>query len=134
MKIPKSKAKNAYELLSEVRALILAEPKRYNQGIWELHAIPGVVDRFDAPLGVPQCGTVACVAGWVNTLKPRNDQEYPDDAAMQTLGITSHQAGALFDADAFNGEPQTMAYARLGERHIARFQKRYEKRLKAKAV
>jgi hypothetical protein len=69
--IPKSKAKTAYGLLSEVRKLILEEPKRYDQGIY-IARINGANDSVDLRSEYrqePACGTVACVAGWVATLK-----------------------------------------------------------------
>ena len=62
VRIPRSKATNAYDLLSEIQDLIRTEPKRYNQNIWLRRVKRGEAKR-------PACGTVGCVAGWVVALK-----------------------------------------------------------------
>lgn len=140
-KIPRSKAKTAYGLLSEVRRLILEEPKRYNQRWW--------IARLDGKNGalylsreqddiVPACGTVACVAGWVATLKVGNrfTADMAEYVATQKLGLDSDQALELFKESAvpMNLTPQTEAYAKAGAAHIASFQKKYAAQLKAKRV
>lgn len=136
--LPKSKAKTAYGLLNEVKALILAEPLRYRQSSWILKpedGYPGIV--------FPACDTVACVAGWVTTLKPRRRKHGVGPDARKTLGITERQAEQLFDGYCLDqyvpeGEPlpfcQTPEYAALGVKHITAFQKKYAKQLKAKRV
>lgn len=143
--IPKSRAKTAFGLLSEIRRLILAEPKRYNQERY----IARVGGRNDAdeidpeiyPKGAPACGTVGCVAGWVATLKHGDAFAYLETAGMAaaSLGLTHIQAGELFGGDALdqligNACPQTKAYAQAGAAHIARFQKKYAQQLKATKV
>lgn len=56
--LPKSKAKTAYGLLSEVRRLILEEPKRYDQGAF-ICRIGGKGRSWDLdPEQAPACGTV----------------------------------------------------------------------------
>jgi hypothetical protein len=56
--VPRSQAKNAYELLDEIKAVITAEPKRINMDNW-------LFDPKDVPEpSRPACGTVACIAGW----------------------------------------------------------------------
>ena len=137
--IPKSKAKNAYELLNEVKALILGEPKRYQQSMWIRRISKG--DRRDE---FPACGTVACVGGWVATLKRKAvDEVTAGDVAMDILGLDETKAYELFNAFALveciprgrpYPEPQSVAYAKLGAKHITRFQKKYAQQLKAKAV
>lgn len=136
-KLPTSKAKNAYELLTEIRRLILAVPKRYNQRWWlsrergrfsEHH-----MDRY------PACGTVGCVAGWVRQLKASRDDRNvwaTPQIAQEILGLNGWQAKNLFDANAagLEGKAQTGAHARLGAKHIAEFQFDYAAQLKAKAV
>jgi hypothetical protein len=59
--IPTSKATNAYDLLSDVRALILAEPKRLHMNYWKLVADSESVSAAQVPKGFPECGTVACI-------------------------------------------------------------------------
>lgn len=138
-KLPKSKAKNAYDLLSDVRALILAEPLRYNQDIY-LHLEKEDGDNaFAAPRGFPACGTVGCVAGWVASIAPRKFDPYIsiDRQARDRLGLSDQQAFELFDGRALrhvDARPQTKKYAKAGAVHIARFQKAHAAQLKAHRV
>lgn len=114
----KSKATNAYDVLSEVREIILDEPLRYNQVTY--------LSTGDGP-GFPKCGTVACVAGWTEVITGST-------MASDVLGLTDAQAGELFFYGAVKGKPQTPMHAKLGAAHIARFQKKYAKQLKATRV
>lgn len=138
--IPKSKAKTAYGLLSEIRKLILEEPKRYYQGSWR-------ASDWLAPEQLPACGTVCCVAGWVDTLKspkPAGDKDWDviEDRplaaarAIRILGLSENQSWTLFNGhaagDYSNSDPA--AHAKRGAAHIARFQKKYAAQLKAKRV
>jgi hypothetical protein len=141
--IPRSKAKNAYDLLSEVARLILAEPKRYAQEFYLSHGMPNGKPNSAALAGYPACGTVGCVAGWVTTLKATTESPFlhTGQKAENILGLSTNQAGELFDASALYGvtdgdipPPQTRAYAKLGAKHIRLFQRRYRAQLKAKAV
>lgn len=134
--IPKSKAKNAYDLLSEVRALILAEPKRYDQGMYLLR---GQAELNEWGRKAPDCGTVACVAGWVATLKQpeRLTAVNADDRAKKVLGLDWDQAAQLFSGGALiyaKARVQTLGYAREGAAHIRRFQRAWASQLKAKRV
>lgn len=122
--IPKSKAKTAYGLLSEVRALILAEPKRYDQARWISH---GSGDNY------PRCGTIGCVAGWVDTLKPSRGRHVVDRASA-VLGLDYWKSSELFDGAAASGNGQTVRHAKLGAAHIRRFQKSNRAELLAKKV
>lgn len=140
--IPKSKAKTAYGLLSEVRALILAEPLRYDQGTW-IERKDNPRRNFDgdiceAPKSYPACGTVGCVAGWVATLTRKETWAYDETEgiAQIKLGLNDEQAIMLFDCDAVRHtiEPQTIQHAKAGARHIQRFQKKHAAQLKAKKL
>lgn len=131
--MPVSKARTAYGLLSEIQALILEEPKRYDQDNWI--AEPGEV----APPYAPKCGTVACVGGWVYTLKPPSDKSVDGHIhAATVLGITYEESWELFSFTAAGDRGETprsfRAHAKRGAAHIARFQKKYAKQLKAKRV
>jgi hypothetical protein len=133
--VPKSKAKTAYGLLSEVRKLILEEPLRYNQACF----IERRKDWESSHLSMPHfaaCGTMGCVAGWVATLKHPDEFSYCETSrlAAEILGLTSDQEDLLFDGEAAKGREQTLAHAKSGAAHIARFQKKYEKQLKATRV
>lgn len=128
---PKSRAKTAYGLLSEIRRLIVDEPKRYNQRTVVYFGATG--DR------APACGTVGCVAGWIYALKRRGAKRNRDgedviEFAEQTLGLDVGAMSRLVDGSAAGREPQTARHAKRGAAHIARFQKKYATQLKAKAV
>jgi hypothetical protein len=133
--LPKSNAKTAYGLLSEVRRLILAEPKRYNQT--DTISFRDRPDCWSIDTGKwPACGTVGCVAGWVTMLKSPDRAELYDvlAPAAQILGLDSEQRHELFRGSAAGISSQTVAHAKAGARHIAQFQQKYAKQLKAKAV
>lgn len=130
--IPKSKAKNAFDLLSEVQRLILAEPKRYNQAVWLSHGSPKTDPAY------PSCGTIGCVAGWVATLKGAQSTaaKHTVERATEVLGLSKDQVWDLFDGGALDAtaRPGTLTYARAGVRHIRRFQKAHREQLLAKKV
>ena len=136
-RLPVSRATNAYNLLTKVKAVILEEPERFDQRVWWMdrrHWAGAWSVRW------PACGTVGCVAGWVvalthgrpNTLRLMGGMEI---SAGNILGLTDVQAVELF----LYGPPmdgltvtqaQTEAYARAGAQHIEQFQNRHEAQLK----
>lgn len=140
--IPKSTAETAYDLLSEVAALALAEPKRINMNTWRLRA---GVDGCEPVRGYPECGTVGCIGGWVDTLR-----NAPSHAAQNILGLTDEQADELFyddgllkeagnveddeDDDVTDSLAQTPEHANNVVAHIRKFQLKYAAQLKAKRV
>lgn len=129
--VPTSKAKTAYALLSEIRRVILAEPKRFDQTTWlETKTRRMFVDTF------PACNTVGCVAGWVVALTHERPCSFwkTEAAAINVLGIDGGQAFELFDAKSVTGKSQTLAHAESGAAHIAAFQRKYAKQLKAKSL
>ncbi len=133
--IPKSKAKTAFGLLSEVRKLIIDEPKRYDQTAWLYR--DGDPQLVEVPsLGYPKCGTVACVAGWVATLASPSRFDYVNAAAIacDVLGLNENQEDELFNGGAVRGARQTPTHAKSGAKHIAKFQKKYRAQLLAKKV
>lgn len=132
--LPESKATNAYELLDEVRALILAEPKRYDQGRW-ISKLPDDKARqrlYDVK-SFPACGTIACVAGWIVMLKDPTAGDV-QDTAEHILNIDSETAFELFSSEAVRGAAQTLSHATNGAAHIRRFQNKYAAQLKATPV
>lgn len=135
-KMPTSRATTAYGLLSEIRKLILAEPKRYDQRRYIMRRRnPDGME--DVPMrGFPACGRVGCVAGWVATLTQSRRFACLDayEIARAALGLDRRQSRELFGVSGVNGEPQTSQHARSGVAHIARFQRKYASQLKAKAV
>lgn len=127
--IPKSRAKTAYGLLSEVRRLILAEPKRYDQATYIAREPTWYLKEL------PACGTIGCVAGWVATLKHGKPFTYAQTPtiAASILGL-GHEWADLFTPSAALGKAQSPQHARSGAALIRRFQKKYAKQLKAKRV
>jgi len=128
--IPKSKAKNAYDLLSEVRALILEEPKRYDQNCW-IDRRPGQDRPFCHKS--PPCDTVGCIAGWIVTLKGPKQWNDDDTRAIANT-IIGVDTGHFFDGTSVLGTPQTVVHARAGSARIRKFQREHKAALKAKAV
>jgi hypothetical protein len=145
VRIPKSTATNAYDLLGDIRRIILEEPRRYDQTWWRyIEGVPNSSGK--APSDYPACGTVCCVAGWVTALTSRRrvgeDQISP--RAQSTLGLSEGQALDLFSSEATCSlaiqrgiappPPQTPEHAQLGALHIANFMAKYKAQLKAKAL
>lgn len=131
-KVPQSKATTAYELLDEIAALALDEPKRIHMNFWHLSA-DHAHDARCLLHGFPACGTVGCIGGWVELLTKSED-------ATKTLGLKPSQSGELFynddlleDAgDAYRGgNAQTAAHAANVVAHIRKFQDQHEAQLKA---
>lgn len=140
--LPRSKAKTAFGLLSEIRKIILAEPKRYNQH----DTLRTTVSPRDGVGEIyPSCGTIGCVGGWVWVLKHprlarRPTGKYVDflEAAREILGLDRRQSGRLFDGDAA-GElgwalESRREHAKRGAAHIAKFQARNAAQLKRTRV
>lgn len=143
-----TKPTTAYKLLSRICTLIRAEPLRYNQGAWVKLESDYPTDYSYKP-AFPACGTICCVAGWVETLvsspgraKQLSESEDPRTleyrihiAARRTLGITNDQALQLFNGDAISVlepglDPGTPRYAQRGIEHIKAFQQKHAIRLK----
>ncbi len=156
---PRSKAKNAYDLLDDVCKVILEEPKRYDQGDWIVsiasdYSTPAAAVKCQTPYPIPACGTIGCVAGWTALLaRPtiavhvdRLDAQVMGDA-VRILGINRGQATRLFDGGAVRNQWRqdfgnnkkfpmtgTMGYAKLGVAHIREFMKDYADQLRAHKV
>ena len=129
--LPKSKAKNAYDLLKDVRKVILEEPLRYDQ-------TRSLVNKLYSPLQVrfPTCNTIGCRAGWVVVLKRSRPFTIFNcwAEARDILGLTYDQADNLFTMFAVPHEPQTKAHAQAGAKGITAFIRKYKKQLQAKKV
>lgn len=121
-KIPTSRAKTAYGLLSEIASLALEEPKRIAMSIWSTkEGDTPPTDRY------PKCGTVGCIGGWASILRGNSSP------ASELLGIEGRQIDELFYDDRLMADPhqQTRRHAMKVVAHIRRFQKKYLTQLKA---
>jgi hypothetical protein len=118
------------KLLRRIQKHILAEPKRLDMG----HFIARKSDGSGLVVRFPQCGTVACIAGWAVTLSTKEKLDYRriEGRARQLLGITQTQAKNLFFDSNWPQqfaerlgltEPQTKAHARITAKRIDHFLK-----------
>jgi hypothetical protein len=131
MKMPRSRAKTAYGLLMDVKRIILEEPRRLHMG---LVCIQDADTMAVNGLARPECGTVGCIAGWVNVLSESRNVLSVWDAAV-TLGINYGDTGdELFCPDFMNEQPQTKAHARKTAKHIDRFVAKHKKHLMATRI
>lgn len=138
-KIPKSKAKTAYGVLSDVATLALKEPMRIAMATWRQQGDPGETIPSDSifalrTVTLPKCGTVGCIGGWTETIVPVRRGRY--HSAMAILGLDSAQQNELFYPKALTDAPvqQTQEHALAVVTHIRKFQKKYKAQLLAKAV
>lgn len=125
--IPTSKAKTAFRLLTEVIDLVADEPKRMDMGEWHSTAGSDVAPRR----GFPKCGTVGCIGGWCETLKPGHDVSDLLDLSADQLDELCYHKSLIEHAESFG---QTRVHANRVIAHIRRFQKKYAAQLKAKRV
>lgn len=143
--LPTTNARSAHELLEEIATLIEQQPLRYNQAEWLVNLKNPLEPGVDRIQCVPECGTVACIAGWITILtKPhsfaRMSLSAIEEHAADVLGYLNRDwlysqlftGGAIMDQMAhedldFNvnydpvPKPGTPKYAAIGARHIRRF-------------
>ncbi len=125
---PRTRATTPIGILKSVAKAILEEPKRYDQSDWGERVIPE--DDYDKQR-LPACGTVACVAGWVDVLtRPKTKDAVvgfggSERRARRKLKLQPWQARELFDGGAVYGREGTKAYARAGVRHIEQFMREH---------
>ena len=151
--LPKFVGSTAWDLLDFITWVIQREPKRYDQGDWIQLVEHGYAHGY-VKQNMPACGTIGCVAGWVDLLVTGRStiidiDRYADKTqhrARRILGLTSAHADELFDSnavsamrnvlpvardeDGFYPHQGSTAYALLGVLHIRTFMLRYERRLK----
>lgn len=132
--IPRSRAKNAYDLVSDVIAAIRAEPRRVDMTryIGDAALVQKVASRR------PACGTVGCFAGWVSLLKGGRKKEAAEHHALSllchpTIPLNLHtvgwsDAGGIYVFNDGRGDacetttPGTRAHARAVIARIKHFQ------------
>ena len=124
-RLARSKATNAYDLLSDVRRVILQTPTRYTQQCFQRRT--------------RDCGTVGCIAYWTERLAGKAIPAPTIawgvfDVAAARLGLDQRQARHLFYSSAGKGRAGTVAHARAGARHIRAFQLAHAAQLKAQRI
>lgn len=137
--IPYSTATNAYDLLSDVVAAILEEPKRFDMRDWYLG--PSHTWKYRRAQR-PACGTIACIAGWTVALAQPTDPDSngPTRALLTLLGEELPDLGpereaqrkwawrdfySLFHQTSSDLDAGTQAYAEDYAAQIRRLQERY---------
>lgn len=141
--------KTAYDLMARVAAHILEEPKRYYQGKWVTKKKSDIVDVVGA---VPQCGTVACRAGWIVALHDglnskaitqeiqRTGGDFPVAwRAHEILDMSDRHTSDLFDGCVLlhmvpSPTPGTAAYAKAGAKGIREFMRTHKAHLQARLL
>lgn len=144
--LPRSRAKTAYGLVSDVIRAVLDEPKRADMGTF--------IGSLPPEIGGPACGTVGCFAGWVAILGRRQGETPPTyhqcrGNATNLLGNDINYHTATGGSDdypddenyVFNGggpdikgNAGTVRYARSVAARIRKFQKINAVALKAKRL
>ena len=124
-KRPTSKATNAYDLLTDIGKIAIADPRRMRMKVWSLAGDHELLRWGIPPTEHPACGTVGCIGGWANILRPHS-----------TLGLTARMRMELFFNDTLcrAADQGTLAHAKRVVAHIRKFQRKYAKRLKAEAM
>ena len=73
--LPVSNATNVYELLDDVKRVVREEPKRLRMHayLYDRYVVESLSEYQLVPhhAGKPECGTVGCIAGWMNVLTNR---------------------------------------------------------------
>lgn len=138
-KIPVSRAKTAWGLMLDVRRAIKNEPKRA-----DMTTI--AESRVGDDVAVPPCGTVGCVAGWIQLLSGRSvnnagNSTQPACAILgrrlnyQTVGPDKHYVFNSGDGDACEmTSPGTKAHAKAVIHRIDEFMAINKVGLKAKKI
>lgn len=155
MKIPRSRARTAFGLLSDIKKAIHVEPLRMRMSV--VCFIPGLTatylrdvsygedlndsNAFKKPL--PECGAVGCVAGWSLLMSGRITKTQngtwlgsQTGQARALLGLSTVQGRELFFPQDLMTDPDqgSEAYAARVIDHITMFQMKYEKQLKATKI
>lgn len=87
------------ELFEKIKTHVREEPKRLYMGDWVMRKLPSLDDN--RPDFFPECGTVACMAGWAVLLNTPLDPLYVrsylvESQARKALDIDGEQASGLF--------------------------------------
>lgn len=155
VRTPWSHATNAYDLVSDVIRVIEEEPKRFDMADWLDHIMPSRVKKTKSlQERYPACGTVACVAGWIVTLRHGikkavhldisreardiltefENRDVLDEEAYQRVYNMGHELERLFYAmpPSYGYTIGTVAYAQYMGNALRAFQQKYEPELRAR--
>jgi hypothetical protein len=133
-----STATNAYDLLTDVIAYMLEEPKRIYMQDWLIRDMDAIKDVFN--FDGPACGTVGCIAGNTVVLsKGKEIRGSVEHVALRTLAGYENDdlwqdLRRLFlniDVDARYG---TKKYAQIVAKRIRAFQRLWKPDLQAVAI
>lgn len=103
--LPVSRATNAYELMEDVNAAILAEPCRLNMTAW-VKMFQNIQNISSVDGSIPACGTIGCYAGWTTFLhdqRPEWDPLRVENRALAVLTHTSPIWGSGLDSSSLRG-------------------------------
>lgn len=124
----RSDATTAYDLLTDIRAYILEEPKRIFMGDWILKRNE-VKRRLDSE--APVCGTVGCIAGNADVL---TDGKVRWSHAERILSGDVPDLMRAFSGLFYNTDVPanygTIEYARIVAGRITTFQKQHKAKLR----
>lgn len=133
MKRRRSNAKTAYDLMTDIRAYILEEPKRIYMADWIIQG----KDRIELQLATeaPICGTVGCIAGNATVLTDgKIDWSRAEQALSNGDAILEGGFAKLFYDTKVPAEYGTKKYARIVAGRITDFQKKYKAKLQRAAI
>lgn len=133
----RSNAKNAYDLMTDIKEYILEEPKRVWMGGWIIKGHANIEDMFEVK--GPACGTVGCIAGNAVLLTGTNTNHGIAGPALRILGGPNYELQHSLEFDLFlntgvDANYGTMRYARIVAKRIEKFQKQHETELRAVKV
>lgn len=132
-RIPKSRAKTAYGLLTEIENIAAVEPKRIAMRVCLLRG--RYLSNYSS-YDKPACQTVGCIAGWTYVLThTANVNEFnlaDTDHAGTILGLTCEQQQELFYPNlTCDKDQQTRSHAHAVIKHIRAFKAKYSRQLRA---
>lgn len=118
---------SAYDVLGRVVEFVLADPRRINMNDWYVRSVE--VDGVELNDDEPDCGTVACVGGWISQL---TGMSY-----SLVVGLDYDERGDLFHYfpnPAQHGMPGTREYAKEVARHVRAFMAKHESELRKRII
>lgn len=133
----RSNAKNAYDLMSDIKEYILEEPKRVFMGDWLITDMGDIEDILETT--GPACGTVGCIAGNAVMLTDADREKDTCRTALNLLGgdnkiLRNQLQYRLFLDTEVHARYGTKKYARIVAQRIVKFQQEHEQALREVAV